>query len=202
MRFETRPLPATWPAGQRTPHQERRWGGFKATLAATMELLEAELRHLEAREPIVIEAGYRPHEIRLDGKPRSGARPSDPAVIISFESRLGPLRYASDAYATHERNLRAIALTLEHLRAVDRYGVTKRGEQYQGWLALPPAADSVAEAERIIRRLAGGKAGGPVREAYMAAARRLHPDVGGDPEDWAELNRAWQVVRSLAEVAL
>jgi hypothetical protein len=36
-------------------------------------------------------------------------------------------------------NARAIALGLEALRKVDRYRITKRGEQYTGWSALPPA---------------------------------------------------------------
>jgi hypothetical protein len=36
-------------------------------------------------------------------------------------------------------NARAIALGLEALRKVDRYRITKRGERYTGWSALPPA---------------------------------------------------------------
>jgi len=199
VRFITRPLPAVWPTAQRTPVDERRWGQFKATWSATMELLERELRHLEATDPVVIEAGYKPHELRLDGAPRASAQPSDPAIILSFGSRLGPLRYACDSYRENAANLRAIALTLEHLRAVDRYGVTKRGEQYQGWAALPPTGEagmSRDEAEAFIRHAAAtGNGMGPqqtLREAYRRAARGLHPDVGGDPDEWAKLDRARQ----------
>src|SRR5205807_9216809 len=105
-----------------------------------LEQLQHDLHLLDAVEPVVLEAGYLPHEIRMDGLPRRGARPSDPAVIVSFDSRVGPLRYGCDTFSTHDDNLRAIALALEALRAVDRYGVTKRGEQYQGWSALPPSA--------------------------------------------------------------
>src|SRR2546430_1342870 len=141
MRFVTRPLPAVWPNGRRTPASERQWSRFKAPWSNTIELLERELRYLEAREPVVIEAGYRPQDIRLDGQPRANARLDDPAVVVSFQSRFGPLRYACDTFREHAANLRAIALTLEHLRAVDRYGVTRRGEQYQGGPALPPAAE-------------------------------------------------------------
>jgi hypothetical protein len=36
-----------------------------------------------------------------------------------------------------QHNVRAIALGLEALRKVDRYGITRRGEQYAGWKALP-----------------------------------------------------------------
>ena len=200
MRFETRPLPPVWPTGQRTPPDDRQYSRFKATWNATMNLLQHELRWLEAVEPVIIEAGYRSHEIRLDGQPRAGARPEDPGVVVSFDSRLGPLRYVCDAYREHAANLRAIALTLEHLRAVDRYGVTKRGEQYQGWAALPPSDEGEMnreEAEAFIRRQGAPNArtdGIPLERLYRLAARRLHPDAGGNPVEWAKLDRARRVV--------
>jgi hypothetical protein len=201
MRFETRPLPSVWPTGQRTPRDQRQYSRFKAPYSRTLEQLQYELRQLDAVEPIVLEAGYQAHEIRLDGLPRKGAKPSDPAVIVSFDSRVGPLRYGCDTFWTHEDNLRAIALALEALRAVDRYGVTKRGEQYQGWSALPPSGEgemSRDEAEAFIRHHAAtGKGLGPqltIREAYRRAARGLHPDVGGDPAEWKKLDRAARVV--------
>jgi hypothetical protein len=200
MRFVTRPLPAVWPTGRRTPAAERQWGRFKAPWSSTMELLERELRHLQAVEPVVIEAGYRERDIRLDGRPRTGAKLDDPAVVVSFESRFGPLRYGCDTFHEHAANLRAIALTLQHLRAVDRYGVTKRGEQYQGWSALPPPGDprmSAEEAKAFIRHHSGVQpddTGASLRELYRRAARRLHPDVGGDPVLMSRLNQAAEVV--------
>jgi hypothetical protein len=205
VRFVTRPLPAVWPTGQRTPASERQWSRFKAPWSNTMELLERELRYLDAAEPVVIEAGYEPRHIRLDGQPYANARPNDPAVVVSFGSRLGPLRYSCDAYHEHAANLRAIALTLEALRAVDRYGATKRAEQYRGFEALPPAAEpgmSREEAEAFIRHAGAaeledwdyGRRDPSLRDVYRRAAKRLHPDVGGDPEQWARLDRARQVV--------
>lgn len=44
-----------------------------------------------------------------------------------------------------QANIRAIAKTLEHLRDLDRWGVTKRGEQYTGWKALPATASTFAD---------------------------------------------------------
>lgn len=202
MRFVTRPLPAVWPTGQRTPAEERRASPFKAPWSATLEMLERELWHLDATDPVVIEAGYKPHELRRDGAPRAGAKPSDPAVVLSFESRVGPLRYGCDTYRQHDANLRAIVLTLEYLRAVDRYGVTKRGEQYQGWAALPPSGEgemSAVEAEAFVRHW-GAPAGvtftttDNLAASYRRAAKRLHPDHGGDPAQWRKLDRAAQVL--------
>lgn len=44
--------------------------------------------------------------------------------------RRGHLSYPCDTFTTLQDNLRVIALALEALRMVDRYGVTRRGEQY------------------------------------------------------------------------
>jgi hypothetical protein len=51
-------------------------------------------------------------------------------------------QFAVDKFATWQDNLRAIALGLEALRKVDRYGITKNSEQYTGWKQLEagPAA--------------------------------------------------------------
>lgn len=43
------------------------------------------------------------------------------------------LVYATDVCEYWQHNVRSIALGLESLRAVDRYGISKRGEQYAGF---------------------------------------------------------------------
>ena len=190
MKLTYRPLPAIWPSGERT--RFRFESRFKAGWNDTLNLLERELGHLgvSAASTVVLETGFSERDIRLDGYPRADARPGDPAVIISFESKYGPLRYGCDTYRTHQDNVRAIALALTALRTVDRYGVTKRGEQYAGWKQLPAAGESTSarEAEAFIRQFAAP--GLPLTEAWRTAAKQLHPDVGGSREDWDRLQRA------------
>jgi hypothetical protein len=106
---------------------------------------------------------------------------------VDFESKYGPLRYGCDTFTTYEANLRAIALALEALRLVDRYGVTKRGEQYKGWLALEEHTVSQEEAEQFL--LTYGSRDN-LRGAYRAAAMVLHPDKGGSADEWARLQNA------------
>lgn len=188
--FQYRPLPAIWPSGPRARYTTR--SRFKAPWHKTMNDLERELRQLDAPygKPIIVEAGYYEHEIRQDGLPRANARPHDPAIILNFESRFGPLRYGCDTYDDHLANLRAIALALEALRAVDRYGVTKRGEQYQGWKALPANTMSRAAAENFLRMFVVPGQQHDFHTLYRLAAKKLHPDVGGDKVGWEELQRA------------
>ncbi|MDQ2624973.1 MAG: hypothetical protein M3Y20_07420 [Actinomycetota bacterium] len=145
MRYTTRPL-SGWD-GPRTPAGQRRsrWT-FKASWSDTLDLLERELRHLDACD-VVLEADFREQDLRLDGMPRASARqPEDPAVKISFTSKHGPLVYASDSCAFWQHNVRSIALGLEALRAVDRYGITRRAEQYSGWRQLGSGSSIVTDA--------------------------------------------------------
>lgn len=112
--LSVRPLSGTRP----TPGRRR--AQFRAELAVTVRELKRELRALEGAR-VVVELGIRDQDIRQDGYPRARApEPSDPTVAISFASVHGPLRYATCEYTEWEDNLRAIVLSMQALRAVDR----------------------------------------------------------------------------------
>jgi hypothetical protein len=187
VRFTSLP---TWPHGDTWDRRPRHT--FKAPWSSTLELLDRELRLLDASE-IIIGVNLNPRHIRLDGWPRGDApHPVHPGVELSFNSgavaRLDPLvrrghalirRYGGDAtaalkrchpdiggshedfvalqaatdpskrlvYATDacvywQHNVRSIALGLEALRAVDRYGITRKGEQYAGFRAALSAGSA------------------------------------------------------------
>lgn len=200
----------TWPY---EPTSSREWGQFKAGWDSTLNLLDFELTKLGASE-VVIECFLRPSEIRMDGWPRGDRTPTQPGVAVHFDTpRLGHLRYATDRYRDWKHNLRAIALGLQALRAVDRYGITRGGEQYRGFgelpagLAMPAHKMSVEEAVDFIlstceehghevttpRALLDDIAAGyrdDLDSAYRMAAKRLHPDTGGTAEEFQTLQEA------------
>lgn len=193
-----------WP---NPPTTNRTHGPFKATWQKTLDLLEKELGHLDARD-ITIEAFFRPNEIRNDGWPRSDARPTQPGVILSFETEKGRFVMPCDRFLNYQANARAIALTLEHLRGAERYGVAGRGEQYTGWLRLP-AASATDEAEHLAREIAKF-AGADLphvntfatnRDAFdrvwKEAVRQTHPDTGGNVEDFNAVIAARDRLREL-----
>lgn len=196
-RVQCRPL-ASWD-GPRTPVAERRSRlAFRAGWTSTLDLLDRELEHLDARD-VVLELEVGPDDVRADGWPRSTARPTFPGVRLAFASTHGPLIYATDAYDLWQHNVRAIALGLEALRAVDRYGVTHRGEQYTGWAALPaaPTSDAVRAAAETVYALGGDEHPDTIvdvpairRLAVRKAARMAHPDRGGTPASWESLRNA------------
>lgn len=116
---------------------------FSSRWSDTEELLLREVKALRGRD-LVLEVDVDESQIRLDGRLYARAYARTPAVRVAFESMHGPLTYATDVFPTWQDNVRAIALGLEALRRVDRYGITKRGEQYAGWKQLPAGSGGTA----------------------------------------------------------
>jgi len=151
------------------------WSPFKASWSSTVSLLERELRLHGARRT-VCEIDFREADLRLDGLPRADRNARSPGIVLSFKATAVPgqpdLRYEVASYSDWRANLRAVALALEALRAVDRYGVTRRGEQYAGWRQLETG--SASRGRELIREHGG----------LAEALKATHPDHGGDQEDF------------------
>jgi hypothetical protein len=103
----------TWP-GAPTPCEDRRSSQFKADWHSTMQTLERELEHLDATNP-VLELYVDSGAISLDGGLKGGRNVNAPGVILSFDSKHGPLRYPCDTFDSWRSNVRAIALGLERV---------------------------------------------------------------------------------------
>jgi hypothetical protein len=108
-------------------------------------------------------------------------------VILSFTAKVGALSYPCDTFTTWQDNVRAIALALEALRKVDRYGVTTHGEQYRGFLALEGATAAPAgfvtghgAAEWLNDTFGEPGTVMTCGELLRRAKRATHPDLGGD----------------------
>ncbi len=192
-----RPLDV-WP-GVPTPSHARQRSRFAAPYTKTVKELARELDAIGAKN-VVILADCDESEIRRDGMIRSDARLRGPGIVVCMDSKYGALKYPCDKFTQWESNLRAIALSMEALRKVDRYGVTKRGEQYTGWKQLPsnatPAEEwaCVEDAMRYLSQVAGfttvSFSVSDLTEAYRRAARKAHPDAGGSTELMSKVNRA------------
>jgi hypothetical protein len=215
LQYTVRPISdRTWlrPGGARKRSQ------FTASWSDTLNLLQREYEFLRGRH-LVIEMDIRERDIRNDGGVRADARPSSPAVVVAFESQHGPLLYRSDLYSDvawgargaqpWQHNVRAVALTLEALRAVDRYGATARAEQYQGFKALPPGAGVIASgmttemALKILRDEAPAtKQQEPVDRLVRWAKAGAHPDRhNGDRSRFDAVDQAEQVLRRAGQLS-
>jgi hypothetical protein len=206
--------------------EERRNAPFKSTWAKTLDLLSFELDKLSARA-ITLKTMHDPDDFRIDGKLRSDTRaPDHPGVILTFEkfdgwnderqqSEYTEMRFPCDTFGYWKDNVRAIALALEALRMIDRYGV-RSGSQYAGFKALPAgdftvemtpelAADFIAKAAGMgnVPGVAKSIIQTPVfgESVYRTAAKVLHPDKGGNPEEFKSLERAWRLVKEIQKEA-
>ena len=202
MTLTIRPI-ISWPGELRTNSQRRR-SPFKSSYSDTLDMLDRELRMLRATVTVV-QLAVNEGQIRRDGKLYANSRPDHPGVILSFDTKQGHFRYAADRFTHWHDNLRAIALGLEALRKIERYGIGSGTEQYTGFLqletsngdnvlktyddALAFVADATGRSRSKVRldwRTLSGQT-----ETYRAAARALHPDSpGGDHESFQRLQVA------------
>jgi len=207
VRLTIRPL-AGW-TGDRTPASQRKrhaftrqtgngWDRQDMPWTDTLQVLDRELSALRA-EAVVLQISVTERDIRLDGQLRADARPSDPAVRILFDSKHGQLTYQCDRFTTWQDNARAIALGLEALRKVERYGITQHGEQYKGWLQLEAGTGAMttqAQACELFSRLSGvlvtpGESKQSLMARWRESRKVAHPDVnGGDHALWDQVEEA------------
>lgn len=158
-----RPLP-TW------PHKPsvRRYAHFKTGYPRTVDLLQREVEYLGGTD-ITMGVGLSESDIRQDGQPRANARAMyHPGVEISFNTKAyGRQSYATDEFTDWQDNVRAVALSLEALRAVERWGVSK-GRQYTGFALLTAGPGLEEQGKHLVDHY------GSVKEAL----RHTHPDTG------------------------
>jgi len=199
--FQIEPM-STWPYRET---RQRRQSAFTASWSDTRALLERELQAVDLRGAAALRlVTTDTAAVRRDGMLRRDARVLHPGVALSFTCRHGALTYPCDAFvgssrglASWQANVRAIALGLEALRKVDRYGIAGLGEQYDGWRQIGAgtgAAEttpfaSAAEALAWVQRQCG-EPEAPAKRAMRLASLKLHPDVGGDRAMWDRLEQA------------
>jgi len=178
---------------------------FSTGWAATTWKLEHELELLDVAL-VVIEITGPKIEIRRDGW-FSARSVLDPPVVVSFEvPDVGPLQYRSGRYDTAPANVKAVALTLERLRAVERYGCAPSAEQYSGWAALP-STTSTDRDKRLARGLlalaltpalgSGGVVPDTDQGKYKAALRAVHPDTASAGDNEYKLDDVLEAGRTL-----
>lgn len=156
---------------------------MKATVAQALAFLQGELSRLGARQ-IILSSNY---TLGIQS-------PKDPGVCAFFELRGKRYAIPCDRWDKIEHNIQAIALTVEAMRGMDRWGAKNMIEaMFSGFKALPEPKASrpwwevlgVLQTESYASAL----------DAYRQLAKRHHPDVGGSVEVMSEINAAWNQAR-------
>jgi hypothetical protein len=158
---------------------------FKAKWDQTLWLLSDETKRLDA--------GLVTIEIDITGEKAlarhrqallQGCAPAHSGVRVRFDCKHGDLTYATGEFFNWRDNVRAIALSLEALRAVDRYGVS-HGEQYVGFRPAITAGEEVSFASPkdaitwlTATALELGAEPGTPTDLHRRLGLLLHPDGG------------------------
>lgn len=171
---------ATWHALAAWPYEPRpqQSTSFRSDWDSTLLLLEREIEALGGTDPdvgIVCD----PSQISMSGALKAGQRVSvrHAGAEVSFDAGGRRMVFHTDAFPWLAWNLRAIALGLEALRKVDRYGITSGGEQYAGFAALGPGGPDPARGARIVE----------LHGSVAKALKVTHPDHGGDAGEFADV---------------
>jgi len=184
----TESYPLQWPVGRpriTSPAKSK----FKQTGWDSTKTLLAELRRLGCTN-VVISTNV---ELRNDGLPYANRKqPQDKGVAVYYTHRKKAMCFACDKWDTVGDNIYAIAKTIEALRGISRWGTGDMVEQaFSGFTALPAPKAKVYESWWVVMGLEAHTPTEKVTERYRYLARRWHPDNGGDHDDMAKLNQAY-----------
>jgi len=134
---------------------------------------------------------------RQDGLPYADAKPKsgDPGIACYFKRNGKQLCFACDCYLTVDDNMQAIALTIQALRGIARWGTGDMMESaFRGFTALPERASSSWWETLGVTINASSE---QVKNAYRILVKKHHPDMGGDAELFRRIQEAYQQFESL-----
>jgi hypothetical protein len=181
--------PLAWPDGwprTRAPAA----GSYKVTFLQARDHLANQLKLARGRD-VVISTNV---PLRRDGLPLANmAEPKDPGVAAYWTDKKGKPRVcACDHWRTVRENLRAVGLTIEALRSIERAGASELLERAFSGFARLPETTSDAWSELGLPR---GTSRAEVEARYRELARIHHPDRGGSVSRMAAINRAYHELK-------
>jgi hypothetical protein len=175
--------PLQWPAGWPRCDLPQRAQFKDHSIYVVSSQVENELRRLGASS-IVVSANL----IRnMDGGIRSKqAQPVDRGVAVYFQYMGREQCIPCDRWSRVEDNLRAIALTIEALRGLERWGAKEMvSAAFRGFLALPEKTGGID----YFRDCSSEE---EVKARYRELAKSFHPDRGGSADEFAELSNQYK----------
>lgn len=168
--------PLAWPAGWPRRIKSAREGVFKVSHERALSDLSIEIDRLGGRYAVLSTNV----ELRLDGTMMRGrGEPKDPGVAVYFELRGVQKVFACDTFTTVTANIRAISLTINAFRSIDRFGASSLLERaLTGFDALPAPST-----HWNILGLPKGASVDDIKEAFRKLAKDMHSDVNGGSDE-------------------
>ena len=186
-------FPLAWPEGWPRTKTGRRSSRYEVGFTVARDHLLRELRRSGA-SGVVLSPNI---PLRRDGLPYADWRePDDPGIAVYWHDRRNSARViACDVWRTVRENLRAVGLTLESLRQIERSGASELLERaFSGFARLPETTQ--ARDCWTVLGLPPGTSREQVTARYRELAGTLHPDRGGTHAAMIELNQAYDQARA------
>lgn len=183
--------PLYWPEGRpRRPNWNREEARFNASFARARDEVVRQVQLLVGRytkSDLIVSTNI---ALRRDGLPLAGQRqPDDPGVAIYFTYRKKQVCFACDRWKKVEDNMHAIALTIDALRGINRWGTGDMVEAaFRGFEALPSPGNSTSWRDVFGADTTAANLDGRYRFARSAA----HPDRGGSAEKFDAVQKAYE----------
>lgn len=179
--------PLQWPNGWPiTPAISRvRNPSFKCDVPQALRQLEKEIRLLGGQN-LVLSSNYT----------LGDQRPKEPGVVAYFQYEKTPVAIPCDRWAVIEHNIRAIALTIEAMRGMERWGAKHMIKaMFTGFKQLPASANGRRPWWQVFGLIAqpvkNDATCDTIRAEFNRLAKLHHPDVGGSHSEMIEVNEAW-----------
>jgi hypothetical protein len=188
MREKMDRFPLCWPVGWIvTPASERiSMKSWRMPFARIRDSVFRELERFGADE-VILSTNLPLNRAGLPYSPDALLEQPGAAVYFSWKKRMMCL--ACDRYLSVGHNLKAIAMTIEAIRGIERWGASQMMERaFSGFAQLP---ESVAKDWRDVLQF--GKSTPTktmIEDRFRALARARHPDAGGTREEFEELVKA------------
>lgn len=190
--------PLLWPAGwQRTHNPE--YSKFKPNSAYSEGYEVTHQLELLGADRVVITSNM---QYRADGLPyQRQPNISDTGVAVYFTLNGEEQCIPCDKWNKVEENLHAIALTIDALRGLERWGAKDMvNAAFRGFKALPASVivtPYTAKPWHEVLQVSPNASPEVVRAAYKQMALMCHPDLGGSVADFQEVQHAWDEYKGM-----
>lgn len=180
--MSTQAYPLQWPGGwPRTEYREE--SRFKTTLSAALNFLRKETELMGGKNLVLSSNCTLGNE-----------KPKDCGVVAFFELRGTAIAIPCDRWRKVEDNVKAIGLTIEAMRGMERWGAKHMiTAMFKGFMALPErSGPSCWEVLGISPESNEAQ----IVEAWRTKAKDCHPDAGGSHDAMSALNAAKDIARA------
>ena len=187
-------FPLKWPDHRkRTESWYRKRAPFKTTMARARDSVLHELKLLGASQVVIstnIET-YRRGGMDIPYADQSRVD-QDPGIAVYYFWKGEQYCLSCDKYKTVMDNMQAVNKTIEAIRGIERWGTGEMMKAaFSGFKELPPPPKTSVSSWDVLNVRQGATID-EIREAYRSKVKVHHPDAGGDPVAFMDVQRAYE----------